>query len=192
MTVGNMKALFAQATLYSSSRILPQAVAKSPSRPWQSRWAAICYSRVVVPIPQALDRGSLRWGQNDEHGCEDRGKQEPEANVHLRTCLYRPRLRALPEQTTYTIRAPINHHPPCIKHSFTRDTCNASGLAPTEMCAAQTALAQNAAQSVKVAHPHPNAGPNIGGNFSPQRHFPSTGTALAYPSRRQSAEGGCA
>jgi hypothetical protein len=35
-----MKALFAQATLYSSSRILPQAVAKSPSRPWQSRWAA--------------------------------------------------------------------------------------------------------------------------------------------------------
>jgi hypothetical protein len=40
MTVGNMKALFAQATFYSSSRIRPQAVAKSPSRPWQSRWAA--------------------------------------------------------------------------------------------------------------------------------------------------------
>ena len=34
-----MKALFAQAALYSSSRILPLAVSDSPSRPWQSRWA---------------------------------------------------------------------------------------------------------------------------------------------------------
>ena len=39
-TVGNMKALFAQPTLYSSSLFLPLAVSDSPSRPWRSRWAA--------------------------------------------------------------------------------------------------------------------------------------------------------
>ena len=34
-----MKALFAQAALYWSSRILPLAVSDSPSRPWQNRLA---------------------------------------------------------------------------------------------------------------------------------------------------------
>ncbi|MDG1400650.1 MAG: hypothetical protein P8R45_07900, partial [Candidatus Binatia bacterium] len=32
---------FAPAALYSSSLFLPLAVSDSPSRPWQSRWAAV-------------------------------------------------------------------------------------------------------------------------------------------------------
>ena len=53
-TVGNMKTLFAQAALYSSSRILPQAVAKSPSRPWQSRWAAVVGEKAFVLTARLL------------------------------------------------------------------------------------------------------------------------------------------
>ena len=60
MTVGNMKALFAQATLYSSSRILPQAVAKSPSRPWQSRWAANSTQATIYLEASFSRRGFLR------------------------------------------------------------------------------------------------------------------------------------
>ena len=63
-TVGNMKALFAQATLYSSSRILPQAVAKSPSRPWQSRWAArLKLSVCCIPGEDSL---RFRWLETEQ------------------------------------------------------------------------------------------------------------------------------
>ena len=83
-SVGNMKALFAQATLYSSSRILPQAVAKSPSRPWQSRWAVFC-GRVCRLCTRKVRAGGERlvasvrtgidWGGTftDSLGIPDQG-----------------------------------------------------------------------------------------------------------------------
>ena len=44
-TAGNMKALFAQKTLYSSIPVLPDGGVSRPCRPWQNRWAAAPLSR---------------------------------------------------------------------------------------------------------------------------------------------------